>query len=620
MAPKRTTRANPATTTNITTTTVTDAQLKALIKQGVNAALAACDVDRNTNEDDSHVSGTCMETVFRISNCSIENQIKFSTCTLLGSALTWWNSHVMTVGPDVAYAMTWELALLYVRMFLEESDKIERYVGGFPDMIHGSVVASKPKTMQEAIEMATELMDKKIRTFAERQTETKRKQGDNQQQHQLTKGRAPIGLMLQYLVEIPPLLQKCMRWAMQDKPKLQRHHISQIAITSTTLDHYYDVKLADMRIIGLNTILRGCTLNFLNHPFNIDLMLIELGSFDAIISMDWLAKYHAVIVCVEKIVRIPWGNEILIVRGDGSDWGNKTRQNTISCTKMQNTGTLSIGLVQDERVVGLIEGAIRQRLYKTQFLTLRSSRSNVYSKIDLRSGYHQLRVHEEDIPKTAFKTCYGHFEFQVMLFGLTNAPTVFMDLLNRVYKPYLDKFMFVFIDDILIYSKNKKEHEEHLTAILELLKKKELYAKFSKCEFWIPEKLCSAPILALPEGSEDFVVYCDASHKGLGAILMQREKVITYASRQLKIHEKKYTTHDLERGSVVFALKIWKHYLYETMCMVFTDHKSLQHILDQKELNMRHRHCLELLSDYDCEIRYHPGKANVVADALSRKE
>nr|GFA78056.1 putative reverse transcriptase domain-containing protein [Tanacetum cinerariifolium] len=134
------------------------------------------------------------------------------------------------------------------------------------------------------------------------------------------------------------------------------------------------------------------------------------------------------------------------------------------------------------------------------------------------------------------------------------------------------------------------------------------------------QKLCSVPILALPEGSEDFIVYCDASNKGLEAMLMQREKVISYASRQLKIHEKNYTTHDLELGAVVFALKIWRHYLYGTKCTVFTDHKSLQHILDQKELNMRQRRWLELLSYYDCEIHYHLGKANVVVDSLSRKE
>ncbi|GJZ52269.1 putative reverse transcriptase domain-containing protein [Tanacetum coccineum] len=186
----------------------------------------------------------------------------------------------------------------------------------------------------------------------------------------------------------------------------------------------------------------------------------------------------------------------------------------------------------------------------------------------------------------------------------------------------------------------EQEHAEHLKLILELLKKEQLYAKFSKCEFWIqstvpwslyrqsrvscgscqlnPSKI--GHLLTLPEGNEDFIAYCDASIKGLGAVLMQREKVIAYASRQLKIHEKNYTTHDLELGAVVFALKIWRHYLYGTRCTVFTDHKSLQHILDQKELNMRQRRWLELLSDYDCEIRYHPGKANVVADALSRKE
>ncbi|GKA14542.1 putative reverse transcriptase domain-containing protein [Tanacetum coccineum] len=249
-----------------------------------------------------------------------------------------------------------------------------------------------------------------------------------------------------------------------------------------------------------------------------------------------------------------------------------------------------------------------------------------------------------------------------------------MDLMNRVCKPYLDKFLIVFIDDILIYSKNKEEHEEHLKLIMELPKKEELYAKFSKCKFWIPkvqflgyvinskgihvdpakiesikdwaspkspteirqflglgekeeaafqlikQKLCSAPILALPKGSENFVVYYDASDKGLGAVLMQNKKVVAYASRQLNIHEKNYTTHDLELGAAVFTLKMWRHYLYGTRCTVFTDHKSLQHIVDQKEVNMRQRRWLEMLSDYDCDIRYHPGKANVVADALSRKE
>ncbi|GKA94842.1 putative reverse transcriptase domain-containing protein [Tanacetum coccineum] len=270
-----------------------------------------------------------------------------------------------------------------------------------------------------------------------------------------------------------------------------------------------------------------------------------------------------------------------------------------------------------------------------------SDRGFCLLKIDLRSGYHQLRVREEDIPKTAFRTRYGHYKFQVLPFGL----------MNRVCKSYLDKFVIVSIDDILIYSKIKEEHGEHLKLILVLLKKEELYAKFSKCEFWLPKvqflghvidsegihvdptkiesiKDWASPktpieirqFLVLAEGTDNFVVYCDASHKGLGAVLMQKEKVIAYASRQLKVHEKNYMTHDLELGAVVFALKMWKHYLYGTKCTVFTDHKSLQHILDQKELNMRQRRWLDLLSDYDCEICYHPGKANMVVDALSRKE
>ncbi|KAI3704519.1 hypothetical protein L1987_74741 [Smallanthus sonchifolius] len=251
--------------------------------------------------------------------------------------------------------------------------------------------------------------------------------------------------------------------------------------------------------------------------------------------------------------------------------------------------------------------------------------SSFYSKIDLHSGYHQLRIQEEDVPKTAFRTRYGHYEFLVMPFGLTNAPAVFMDLMNRVCKPYLDKFVIVFIDDILIYSRTKEDHEHHLKLILELLSNENLYAKFSKSlplttltqkekkYDWsdkqesafqlLKQKLCSAPILSLPEGINNFVVYCDASHQGLGCVLMQRDKVIAYASRQLKVHEKNYTTHDLELGAAVFALKIWRHYLYGTRCTIFTDHKSLQHIFDQKEFNMRQRRWVELLNDYDCDIK-----------------
>ncbi|GKA11650.1 hypothetical protein Tco_0691196, partial [Tanacetum coccineum] len=417
---------------------------------------------------------------------------------------------------------------------------------------------------------------------------------------------------------------------------------------------------------------------------------IKLGSFDVVIGMDWLSKYSSKSLCdksrshpstdvfPEDLPGLPPVHQELL-----------TNFKKLTDEGFHSTKYIAWGL--PVLFFNKKDGSFRR--FKTFIL-----------KDHLRSGYHQLRVREEDIPKTAFRTRYGHYEFQVMPFGLTNAPAVFMDLMNRVCKPYLDKFVIVFIDDILIYSRNKEEHANHLRIILELLRKEKLYAKFSKCDFWIhimqflghlidsqglhvdpakieavknwtspttptevrqflglagyyrrfiegfskiakpltkltqknksyiwgeeqesafqllKQKLCEAPILALPEGNDNFVVYCDASLQGLGAVLMQREKVIAYASRQLKPHEENYTTHDLELGAVIFALKIWRHYLYGTKCTVFTDHKSLQHILRQKELNMRQRRWLELLADYDCEICYHPGKANVVADALSRKK
>ncbi|GKC19937.1 putative reverse transcriptase domain-containing protein, partial [Tanacetum coccineum] len=226
-------------------------------------------------------------------------------------------------------------------------------------------------------------------------------------------------------------------------------------------------------------------------------------------------------------------------------------------------------------------------------------------KIDLRSGYHQLRVHKDDIPKTTFKTRCGHFEFTIIPFGLTNAPAIFMDLMNRVCRSYLDKFMIVFIDDILIYSKTQEEH-----FLGHVINGNGIHVDPSKIEAVKNWKSPRTPIevrsfLGLAGYCRRFIenFYKIAmsliilTQKRLGCVLMQRGKVIAYASRQLKIHEKNYTTYDLE-----------------------FDHKSLQHIFSLKELNMRQRRWIELFSDCDCEIGYHPGKANVVADALSRKE
>ena len=329
--------------------------------------------------------------------------------------------------------------------------------------------------------------------------------------------------------------------------------------------------------------------------------------------------------------------------------------------------------------------------------------AGVFSKIDLRSGYYQLRVKDVDVPKTAFRTRYGHYEFLVMPFGLTNAPAAFMDLMNKVFRPYLDQFVVVFIDDILVYSKDEQEHEQHLKIVLLTLRDKKLYAKLSKCDFWLKEisflghimsaegirvdpvkieavvnwkpprnftevrsflglagyyrrvvkgfsiiaspltkllrkgvmfewsdkcqnsfeqlkdMLVEAPVLTQPTSGKEYTLYSDASGIGLRCVLMQNEKVVAYASRQLKLHELNYPTHDLELAAVVFALKIWRHYLYGEKCRIYTDHKSLKYLLMRKELNLGQRRWLELFKDYDCIIDYHPGKANVVADALSRK-
>ncbi|GJW75979.1 putative reverse transcriptase domain-containing protein [Tanacetum coccineum] len=387
----------------------------------------------------------------------------------------------------------------------------------------------------------------------------------------------------------------------------------------------YEVELADGRVVSTNTILKGCTLNLVNHIFEIDLMSIELGMFDVIIGIEWLVKHDAVIICGEKVALkyVERGCHLFLAHVMENKSKEKRMEDVpvihnflevfpeeLPGLPLSRQVEFRIDLVPGAALVArapyrLAPSEMRelsvqlQELLEKGFICPSSSPindlfdqlqgSSVYPKIDLRSGYHQLHIKEEDIPITTFRTRYGHFEFQVMPFGLTNAPAVFMDLMNQVCKPYLDKFIIVFINDILVYSKDEEEHEKHLKIILKLLKKERLYAEFSKCDFWLDsiqflghvidhsgvhmdpskikaiknkkyewgkeeeeafqtlkQKLCSAPILALPEGTEDFVVYCGASLKGYGVVLMQREKVIVYASRQLRVHEENYTTHNLE--------------------------------------------------------------------------
>ncbi|GKA47126.1 putative reverse transcriptase domain-containing protein [Tanacetum coccineum] len=382
-------------------------------------------------------------------------------------------------------------------------------------------------------------------------------------------------------------------------------------VTDTT----YDIEMADGNLVGTNTVIQSCTLILLNQPFKIDLKPIKLGSFDVVISMDWLSKYHARIICDEKVIDNPIDGETLIIRSQVMEKkSNDKRLEDIPVVKefpeVFPENLLGLPPVcQVEFQINLIPGVAPVALapYKLALLEMQElsdqlleladrdgsfrmcidyrelnkltvknryplpriddlfdqlQGSSVYLKIDLRSGYHQLRVRDEDIPKTAFKTRYRHYEFQVMPFDLTNAPAVFMDLMNRFLGHIIDS-QGIHIDPVKIEAIAK------LLTELTQKNKKYIWGEDQESAFQLlKQKLCEAPILALPEGNDNFVVYCDASLQGLGAVLMQREK----------------------------------------------------HILDQKELNMRQRRWLELLADYDCEIRYHPGKANVVVDALSRKE
>nr|GEW82326.1 hypothetical protein [Tanacetum cinerariifolium] len=387
-----------------------------------------------------------------------------------------------------------ELTLICTKFVANENEKIDKYISGLLDSIYGNVKSSKPRMLDETIELTDDLMDQKLCTYAKRGT---------------------IRKLPKEMVVLNAELQDISREIVQSQG-------------------------TRMKEIGM---LKD----------SIDLMPVELGSFDVIIGMDWLRKYHAIIVCDEKLLHVPYGNETPIFHGNKNDNGRESRLTVISCLKAHEYMTkgchiflaqisakegedkpggkqlkdipivrdfpevfledlpglpparpvdFQIDLIPETAPVArspyrLVPSEMKELLEQLQELSdkgfIRPSSSSWGALIELRSGYHQLRVREQDIPKTAFQTRYGHYEFQVMPFGLTNAPAVFMDLMNRVCKPYLDKFVIVFIDDILIYSKDEKEHKEHLKAILELLKEEKLYAKFSKCEFWIPKASPKTP-------------------------------------------------------------------------------------------------------------------------------
>ncbi|GJV88246.1 putative reverse transcriptase domain-containing protein [Tanacetum coccineum] len=586
---------------------------------------------------------------------------------------------------------------------------IKRYVYGLASQIRGMVAATEPKTIQKAMQISGALTNEAVRNGLIKKIEKRGNVGEPSKDINGRDDNKRTRTVNAFSTTVKPNRVQgprgnCPNQVVANNKGQGRGNQGNQArgrafmlgaeearqdlnivtgLEPSDLGFIYEIEIASGQLVEIDKVIKGCKLEIEGHVFNIDLIPFGHGSFDLIIGMDWLSNYKAKIICHEKVIRIPLPNgNMLRVLGERPEekvrflMGVKKQEEIVVVRDFPEYPYLLAPSELEE-----LSGQLKE-LQDKGFIRPSSSPwgAPFFSKIDLRSRYHQLRVHEDDIPKTAFRTRYGHFEFTVMPFGLTNAPAIFMDLMNRVCRAYIDKFVIVFIEYILIYSKTQEEHVEHLRSAVSWAcdKCNEVYVDPSKIEVvknwkaprslnevrsffglagycrrfiknfsniaksltiltqksktfnWgeeheyafqtLKDKLCNAPVLALLDRSEDFVVYCDASRIGLGCMLMQRGKVIAYASRQLKIHKNNYTTHYLELGAVVFALKIWRHYLYGTKSVIYKDHKSLQYIFSQKELNMRQRRWIELFSDYDCEIRYHPSKANVDRILTAQKE
>ncbi|GKA08038.1 putative reverse transcriptase domain-containing protein, partial [Tanacetum coccineum] len=434
-----------------------------------------------------------------------------------------------------------KLARLVPHLVTPKSRMIERYVYGLAPQIRGMEAATEPKTMQKALQISGALTDEAVRNGSIKKEEriwvlgpsvppttptmhleglvahasTVTARGRRNQGNQ-ARGRA-FTLGAEEARQDPNIVT---------------------GLEPSNLGFRFEIEIASGQLVEIDKVIKGCKLEIEGHVFDIDLIPFGHGSFDMIIGMDWLSNYKAKIICHEKVVRIP----------------------------LPDGKVLRVPIWEIEFRIELIPGATPvanspYRLAPSKMEELSGQHKELQDK-DLRSGYHQPRVHEDDIPNTAFRTRYGHFKFTVMPFGLTNAPAIFMDLMNKVCRPYLDKFVIVFIDDILIYSKTQEEHVQFLRHVINGNGIHVDPSKIKVVENWkaprtptegeehelafqtLKDKLCNAHVLALPDEPKDFVVYCDASGIRLGCVLMQRGKVIAYASRQLKIHEKNYTTHD----------------------------------------------------------------------------
>ncbi|GJV33103.1 reverse transcriptase domain-containing protein [Tanacetum coccineum] len=517
------------------------------------------------------------ESVFSRSNCTEDCKVKFATGTLTEEALSWWNSFAQPIGIEEAYKITWvEFKKLLIKKYcprteipgignlmsslVPDSEKmIEVFIGGLPRSIEGNVTASKPQTLEEAINIAQRLMDQvtkhtpvQVSSDHKRKFDDRRTFNNNNYRNTNTNNRYNNH---------------------QPQQNRRQETFRSYAVTLTENNGY----------TRNHPLCKKCTLHHIR-PCTVN--------YNTYNKVGYLTKN-----CRNKGPAT--GSNLLPVTvtchacGEKGHYANQCRKTTNNNAQGRAYMLRDRNAHQDPNIVTEVFPEnlpglplVRQVEFQIDLILRAAPVARAPYRLapsEMQELSNQLQE-DEDIPKTAFRTRYGHYEFQVMPFSLTNAPAVFMDLMNRKNKKYI--------------------WGEDQESAFQLLK----------------QKLCEAPILALPEGNDNFVVYCDASHQGLGAVLMQREKVITYASRQLKLNEENYTIHDLELGAVVFALKIWRHYLFGTKCKDFTDHKSLQHILNQKEFNMRQCRWLELLVDYDCEIRYHLGKENVVASALSRKK